>query len=458
MRKSKIVQLVAVSLVILAMLMGGGCVTNTAPIISSLTPSAESVERGESCTVSCTATDPDDDILTYDWSATGGTVSGTGNSVTWDAPDTAGTYTVSVTVSDGKDGTDSDSCTIEVVNNPPVISSLTPSAESVAPGGSCTINCTASDPDGDTLTYDWSATGGTITGTAGSASWDAPVAEGTYTISVSVSDGHGGTASDSVDITVEMKFGSIDVQSSPTGAMVYLNGVDTGNITPYVITHVAPGTYDVKLEYYHYKYREETVTVNADETTYINWSLTFATEQTLTIQPAAATGKDAYVYDGTLTTNYPDTPGIPAGARAMGVYRSYLQFSLDSLPDDAVIVSARLALYHWYSVPEHAAAIGVYKVLGSWSETVITWDDQPVVATVPEYTVNVPAAVSDAFIQWYITDLVQSWWSGFQGNFGVMLASTDEDGWEGWKSFWSSDFATANKRPKLIITYFDPTP
>jgi hypothetical protein len=456
MWKSKGIKLVLVSLVILTMLLAGGCF-NKPPTITSLTPSATSVARGESCTVNCVASDENaDDTLTYAWSATGGAVSGTGSTITWMAPTTTGSFSVTATVSDGKE-TVSDSCNIQVVNTPPTIASLTPSATELAPSASCTIGCVASDADGDSLSYAWSATGGAISGTGDSVSWEAPATEGTYTITVTVSDGQGGTASDSCDIIVEMKYGSIDIQSSPAGAAVFLNGVDTGNITPYVITSLAPGTYTVELELYHYKYREQTVTVNPNDTTYLNWSLTYAPELTLTIQPDATAGKDAYVYDPMPDTNFGTDNDLYAGARAMGVCRSYLEFSVASLPADVVITSARLGLYYDYNAPFHAAEIGAYPVLGAWSETGLTWNNQPVFATVPVGTYTFPATPTDDFRYIPITDLVRSWWDGSQGNFGVMLKSPNEPGWEGWTGFKSSDSSTATQHPKLTISYFDPT-
>jgi hypothetical protein len=458
MWEAKGIKLAVVGLVILALLIGGGCETNQPPEITSLTPSATSVGPGDSCTVTCTASDPDEgDTLAYAWSATGGSISGTGNSVTWTAPTAEGSYTVTVTVSDDEGSTVTESCSIQVINAPPAIASLTPSTTELAPGGSCTVTCTATDPDGDTLTYDWTASDGTITGTGSSVTWTAPPTEGTYTVTVTVSDGKGGTDSDSCAITVEMKFGSIDIQSSPSGAAVFLNGVDTGNITPYTITNLTPGTYAIKLVYYHYQDREASVTVNANETTYINWSLTYAPELTLTIQPGAAAGKDTYVYPTAPEDNWGDLERVAAGSGAGNTARAYLEFSLAALPEDAVITSARLSLFYWYSSTPDVAPIGIYAVLEPWSESVVTWNIQPAFATTPEYSINVPAAVSNAFLNWYITDLVKGWWDGTIPNCGVMLKDTDESTEEAWKRFYSSDWGTAAERPKLIITYFVPT-
>jgi len=458
MWKAKGIKRAVAGLVILTMLMGSSCgLFNKPPTITSLTASATSVARGESCTVSCVASDPDADALTYDWTFTGGTISGAGSTVTWTAPTAEGTYTITVAVSDGKAAAVTDSCNIQVVNTPPAITSLTPSATNVAPGDSCTISCVASDADGDTLTYDWTPTGGVVSGTGSNVSWTAPATEGTYTITVTVSDGQGGTASDSCDITVEMKFGAIDIKSNPAGALVYLNGVDTGNITPYVITNLAPGSYTIKLALYHYKYRQATVTVTADETTYLNWSLTYAPEITLTIQPDAADGKDATVNTYNPDQNWGTDIRLAAGHGTADTCRAYLQFSLDSLPDDAVIVSAQLALWYFQTTGSGAAPIGAYLVLGAWNESTITWNNQPAFATTPEYIVNVPAAVSNNWVYWIITNMVKAWWDGSITNNGLVLKDTNESTIESWKAFFSSDRDIAESHPALIITYYDPT-
>lgn len=76
-------------------------VANRAPVISSLVADPTSINTGGTSTITCTASDPDEDTLTYTWTKTGGTITGSGSSVTYTAPDTEGTYIVSVTVFDG---------------------------------------------------------------------------------------------------------------------------------------------------------------------------------------------------------------------------------------------------------------------------------------------------------------------------------------------------------------------
>lgn len=184
---------------ITALLISGGCVANQLPIISSLALVTEGeINSGATAQLRCAALDPDEDELSYTWSADGGTISGSGATVSWTAPDELGTYTVTVEISDGDDIAISQ-LDIPVVepNNPPIIESLTTDCPRVKPAGTGTITCVASDPDGDELTYSWSAERGNISGEGGEVTWVAPGEYGDYLITVTVSDGRGGEVTDS---------------------------------------------------------------------------------------------------------------------------------------------------------------------------------------------------------------------------------------------------------------------
>lgn len=151
------------------------------------------IRPGESRQIICVAADADGDELTYNWSATGGEISGQGAAVTWTAPGSAGFYDVTVTVSDGRGGEVTSQITIEVrANRPPSIARLIADAAWALPSGSLPVTCDASDPDGDELSYEWTASGGDISGTGAAVNWTAPQAIGTYNITVVVRDGRGG--------------------------------------------------------------------------------------------------------------------------------------------------------------------------------------------------------------------------------------------------------------------------
>ena len=87
-------------------------------------------------------------------------------------------------------------------NHPPKVRALCDPC-TVAPGRTVTLNAEAQDADGDPLTYAWSAPSGTAAAVSSKqTTWTAPSADGPVPITVRVSDGKGGIASDVITITV----------------------------------------------------------------------------------------------------------------------------------------------------------------------------------------------------------------------------------------------------------------
>ncbi|MCK4723061.1 MAG: hypothetical protein KAT75_07145, partial [Dehalococcoidia bacterium] len=134
----------------------------------------------------------------------GGTFYGTGPITTWEAPLTLGTYTITVEVTDGRGGEASGRLTLGVAaNHSPVIESLAAEHMVVIFGKSTNINCVASDPDGDALTYFWAAADGEISGEGSAVIWTAPdVCDEYITVTVTVVDDRGGETSRELSIRV----------------------------------------------------------------------------------------------------------------------------------------------------------------------------------------------------------------------------------------------------------------
>jgi len=87
-------------------------------------------------------------------------------------------------------------------NNYPVISSLDSKKDWAMVSDGCEVECVASDADGDSLNYTWSATAGTFSGAGPVVTWRVPNIPGTYTITVKVADGRGGEATRQLTIDV----------------------------------------------------------------------------------------------------------------------------------------------------------------------------------------------------------------------------------------------------------------
>lgn len=153
-------------------------------------------------------TDPDNDPLTYKWSATGGSIDGNGAEVRWNPSGVKeGTYTVTVVCDDGRGGTANATANIAVEqkpNQPPIVSNCAANPATINVGQKSTITTTASDPDNDPLTYSYTTSGGKVTGSGQSVQFDSTgTAPGTYTVNCHVSDGRGGEASGNTTITVQ---------------------------------------------------------------------------------------------------------------------------------------------------------------------------------------------------------------------------------------------------------------
>jgi hypothetical protein len=153
------------------------------------------------------ASDPDNDSLTFSatglpagLSMTGAVISGTPTT------NTGSPFTVTVTVNDGKGGTASADfqLTVQAANRNPSITAPGPQTANVGQTFTLNLASNASDPDGDSLTF--SATGlpaGITVTAAGSVSGSATTATGSpFTVTVTVNDGKGGTASASFQLTV----------------------------------------------------------------------------------------------------------------------------------------------------------------------------------------------------------------------------------------------------------------
>ncbi|MCP3690187.1 MAG: hypothetical protein GY784_17420, partial [Gammaproteobacteria bacterium] len=179
--------------------------TNQAPVLALMNDTA--VTAGDTVVLSPTATDADGDVLTFSYS--GWMMS---NSYTTNNTD-AGTHTVTVTVSDGMLA-DTQDVTITVLNTNQAPVLVVSSPIVVNEGEAVVLNPTATDADGDTLTFSYS--GWMTSSSYTTNNTDA----GTHTVTVTVSDG---SLTDTQNVAVTVSGGQMN-------ASIYDAAASTTNI------------------------------------------------------------------------------------------------------------------------------------------------------------------------------------------------------------------------------------
>jgi len=153
------------------------------------------------------SSDPDNDALTFSWIQTGGpfvVIHGADTATPTFVPMVAGSYFFTLTVDDGDGGTDGDTVRVNVTNTGPIADAGTDMA--AWKHTIVVLNGTlSSDTDGDVLGFAWIQTGGpTVVLSPSDAATPSfmPHAAGAYSFQLTVSDGDGETASDSVTVIV----------------------------------------------------------------------------------------------------------------------------------------------------------------------------------------------------------------------------------------------------------------
>lgn len=189
-------------------------------------------------------------------------------------------------------------------------------------------------------------------------------------------------------------------------------------------------------------------------------------QQTLVLQPDEEFGKDAYLRSLSPSTNYGNHPDFSAHAwtnQGMPVtVRSIIHFDLTLIPKEAAINEAILYLYsydsphngtHWpRSGPNEAI---LCRVLSTWDENTVNWSNQP--TTTEQNQVFLPTSTYP--IQDYLVDvtrMVQDMVDHPEENHGFLFRQVTEDYYRR-MLFASSDHPNPSLRPKLVITYLDPS-
>ncbi|WP_022883451.1 PKD domain-containing protein [Glaciibacter superstes] len=171
-------------------------------------------------------TDPDGTIVGYEWDFGDTQTSTTGPTVNH-GYSSAGTYTVSLTVTDD-DGAENTTTQTVVVTAPPANTPPTASFTSTVAAAHVDVDGTgSSDPDGTLASYAWDfGDGGTASESTAAHDY---AAAGTYTITLTVTDNVGATGTSSSTVTIEAPPGPTVYATDAFGRSVS-NGFGTADV------------------------------------------------------------------------------------------------------------------------------------------------------------------------------------------------------------------------------------
>ena len=146
----------------------------------------------------------------------------------------------------GKDGG------TQPANEPPAINGVLLEPRRVAPGDTVQATVVAGDPEGVPLTFVWRVSSGVmLDSTSDVATWVAPTAAASCSLTVLASDAAQQTSFTSV---VPVGIGTLTVESYPQGATVYIDEEPTAYVTPVTLDTAAAGSYSIRVEQAGFSY------------------------------------------------------------------------------------------------------------------------------------------------------------------------------------------------------------
>ena len=189
----------------------GGSIAPPPPVTLACSAQPESIYPGDPVTLTATAgnLNPKDHVI-YGWSGAG--ASGSDTTEKLDTSNLApGEYTVTCTVKEGKPGkeglkpwetaTGTAGITVKAFEPPTISCSVSP--ETIKPGDTATVTSVGVSPQNRPLTYSYTATAGTVTGTGTTAEYSSAGAPtGAVGITCNVSDDKDHTVSANTQLTI----------------------------------------------------------------------------------------------------------------------------------------------------------------------------------------------------------------------------------------------------------------
>ncbi len=184
-------------------------------------------------------------------------------------------------------------------------------------------------------------------------------------------------------------------------------------------------------------------------------------QQTIILKPGPSEGKDARVWSIYPNGNSGDYEYMKANAWTwggeFGLERSFIEFDLGAIPENAEIQSAKLSFYYHFlggAIEQTHSGDNsslIQRIVTPWYEFNVTWDNQPVTTGVNQVIVPPSTDPQQDFTDIDVTDLVIDMLDDPDNSFGFLFRIFNEDTYRR-LAFASSDHPVPDKWPMLVIT------
>jgi hypothetical protein len=457
--------------------------TNHAPTISG--PGDQSIGTLVLYSFTPTASDPDGDPLLFSISGAPAWASfntSTGNLSGTPTNANTGTSTITITVSDGTLSANyTYNLTVNYTNHAPLISGE--STQSVMAQTTYSFTPTASDPDGDSLSFSISGkpAWATFNTTTGALTGTPQISDvGTSNITITASDG-------SLSTNFNFSLTVTPVNQAPTISGATTQSVTAGNLYDFTPTASDPdsdplsfsitnkpvwATFDTATGRLsgtptntHSGTRTVTITVSDGSLTadlVISLTVVYAPVTPVCSTVTSSTYVSTPSADSYMEKNNPGkTPGsenrikIRMDSDGDDTKHGLIKFNLSSIPANTVINSAYIYLDS--KDIRSGQTTYFYRLTRDWVESTVSWNNAstgiPWTTGGGDYAAGAYASyypVVNCMIKIDITNLVQGWIDGSYPNYGLLMLST---GTEGEVQYTSRDDGSASARPRLVVDY-----
>jgi hypothetical protein len=163
---------------------------------------------------------------------------------------------------------------------------------------------------------------------------------------------------------------------------------------------------------------------------------------------------DNYVDSLYPSTTYSGTEFFEVSDISTSIKRTYMNFSLESIPNTSNILAA------WVNLTINSSALGseltLFLVNNTWSSSSLDYDDQPGINE--SVMVNRTSADNENLDIFNVLDIVERWFNSTEDNYGFSLRMSDESGDASLIKYYSSDFSNGTKWPRLYVIYNSTLP